>query len=242
MKNMTNQTETRERVRVGRTEMDFSHEGKILTAVHPFYGHANSKTLLENIRQDGFREPTAPEVASFVHEYFNGNEPQAQEVQEIMKSRYLRGFTEILYVPEDNGEGLAHFIDGDLEFNENSYVITRDLQSRIEEARESVSFEHLRQGSVPWREVAKNPYFVAWAGEEGAEKIAELASKHSKREAYIWVPNVSELKEPTTKIASLVSDWEGDGLLVGSYELGVDADAHAFGVLDSAEGTRAKNE
>lgn len=239
---MTNQTETRERIRVGRTEMDFTHEGEILTAVHPFYGPANSKTLLENIRQEGLREPTAPEVASFVHEYFTGEEPQAQEVQNIMRNRFFRGFTGVLYVPEGNGKGLAHFIDGNLKFDDNSYVVTRDLQSRIEEARASVSFEHLKSGSVSWEDIPSHPYFVKWAGEEGAEKLSELASKHLRKDAYILVPEVSNLDEPLARVVSLGSFWGGVRLDVDSDGLGYGRLTYAFGVLNDAEGIVPKNE
>ncbi len=204
---METQPETRQRIEVGLTKMHFPHQGKTLTAVHPFYGPANSRTLQNLIRQSDYREPTSPELASFVHEYFNGNEPQAREVNDIMKKRYFRGFTGILYVPEENGKGLAHFIDNP-RFDENSVVDKDNLLKRLAESRAQVPFEHLREGSVGWRDIERHPYFVAWAGgKEGAGKLAELASKHPKQETYVWTPNLLNLKEPTARIATLDSGW-----------------------------------
>ena len=220
---------TQPRIRIGITEMDFHHNGTILTAGHPFYGPANLKTLQELIKKDGGKEPTAPELTSFVHEYFNGNEPQAQEVTQIMKDGYFRGFTGILYVPK---EEIAHFIDYP-EFDEKSIVDKDNLLKRLNESRAQVPFKYLKSGAVAveWREVGKHPYFVAWAGsEEGAGKLAELASKHSQKEAYIFVPDFSDLKEPIARVASLDVDWDGDGLGVCSNDLGYYGGGCAFRV------------
>ena len=223
-------TQTKPRIRVGRTEMDFQHEGKTLTAVHPFYGPANSRTLQNLIRKDGYAEPTSARLTSFIHEYFGGSEPQAQEVNQIMRDRYFRGFTGILYVPESKGKGLAHFIDYP-EFDINSYVDKENLLKRLDESHAQVPFEHLKEGSVDWRKVVKHPYFVAWAnGEEGAEKLAELASKHPNKKDYIWTPEVSTLKEPIARVATLSSSW-GGGLGVDTCYRGDGKDGVAFGVL-----------
>lgn len=218
-------TITKPRIRVRRTEMDFQHEGKTLTAVHPFYGPANSRTLQNLIRKEGYIEPISAQLTSFVHEYFGGSEQQVQEVTQISRDGYFRGFTGILYIPE---EGLAYFIDYP-EFDINSHVNKENLLKRLDESRARVSFKHLKEGSVDWRKVAKHPYFVAWAGgEEGAEKLAELASKSKK--AYIGVPNVSNLKEPIARVASL-------GFYLSGYVWGVDSggcgdleSSSAFGV------------
>lgn len=238
---METQTGARHKIKVGRTEMPFTHEGRVLTAVHPFYGPANSLNLLENIRREGYVESTAPQIASFVHEYFSRDEPQAEEVQGIVENNFFRGFTGVLYVPGDNGKGLAYFIDNP-EFDGNSCINRDNLLSRMDESRAQVSFEHLKRGYVPWNKVAKNPYFVAWAGEEGAGKLAELASKRSSKEAYIWVPKVSGLNEPEARVALLGSGWIGDRLDIGSDGHGNNRSTCAFGVVKDAEGIALKNE
>ena len=231
--------QTKPRIRIGRTEtyvineMDFQHEGKTLTAVHPFYGPADSRTLQNLIRKNGDVEPTAPELTSFVHEYFDGEESQAEEVNQIMKDKYFKGFTGILYVPEKGalGKGLAYFIDNP-KFDRDSIVNRDNLLKRLDENRAQVPFEHLKEDFVDWKKVAKHPYFIAWAGgKEGAEKLAELASKHPKKEVSILVPNVSILREPIAKVAMLSSSEDSNRLIVSSRVLGDYEYSYAFGVL-----------
>jgi len=234
--------QTKPRVMVGRTKMDFPHKGKTLTAVHPFYGPAKSLNLLSQIRGSpenptGYVEPTAPELISFVHKYFNGDEPQAKEVNQIMKRRSFGGFTGILYMPK---EKIAHFIDYP-KFDEESVVDRDNLLKRLDESRAQVPFKYIKESSINWRKVAKHPYFVAWGGgEEGAEKLAELASKHPSQEAYIWVPDALDLKESIARVARLYSSYEGHWLSVYSDTDGDYEDGHAFGVLKKVgEGTVA---
>ena len=224
---------TKPRIRVGRTEMDFHNQGKVLTAVHPFYGPANSFNLLRQIRgspenQTGLVEPTSVELTSFVHEYFDSNEPQARDVNKIIRDNYFRGFTGILYLPQKK---VAHFIDYP-GFNREGVIDRDNLLARLSESRAQVSFEHLKEGPVEWEKIGKHPYFVAWAGgKEGAEKLAELASKHPRKEAYIFVPGLSDLSKPIARIATLDSSLGDVRLGVDSDDLGDDVNCLAFGVL-----------
>jgi hypothetical protein len=219
------------RIRVGRTEMDFPHQGKILTAMHPFYGPAKSLNLLSKIKGSpenptGCVEPTSAQLTSFVHEYFNGKESQAKEVNQIMKGGYFKGFTGILYLPQKQ---IVHFIDHPA-FDKYSVVSRDNLLKRLTESRAQVPFKHLKESTVDWRKVAKHPYFVAWAGGEGAEKLAELTSKYSMQEAYIWVPDVSDLKEPIARIAILCSGYDHSRLKISSTNHGNGGGGCAFGV------------
>jgi len=221
------------RIRVGRTEMDFPHQGKILTAIHPFYGPGNSLNLLSQIRGSsknptGCVEPTSSQVTSFVHEYFNGEESQAKQVNEIMEDEYFKGFTGILYLPQ---EKIAHFIDYP-EFDRNSYVDKDNLLKRLDESYAQVPFKDIKESYVDWKKVAEHPYLVAWGGgKEGAEKLAELASKDPKKEVSILVPDVSILREPIAKVAMLCSSEGSNRLIVNSRVPGDYEDSFAFGVL-----------
>ena len=144
-----------------------------------------------------------------------------------MKSNYFRGFTGILYLPK---EKIAHFIDYP-KFDESSIVNKDDLLARLNESRAQVSFTHLKEEVVKWQDIRKHPYFIAWAGgEEGAEKLAEFALGHSRREDYILVPDVSDLKEPIARVATLYSDWVVSGLSVDSDYLGDEDSGYAFAV------------
>ncbi len=218
-------TITKPRIRE-KAEMDFPHQGKMLTAMHPFYESINPRTLQNLIRKGGCVEPTASELTSFVHEYFNGDEPQAQEVNQIMKEEYFRGFTGILYLPRKQ---IAHFIDYP-ELDEKGVVDKENLLKRLDESYAQVPFKDLKEGYVDWEKVAKHPYLVAWGGgKEGAEKLAELTSKHPDKEAYIRVPDVSNLRVPIAGVVALNSNLLVSKLCV--YSSIHDSICHAFGVL-----------
>lgn len=219
-------TITKPRIRE-KAYMVFPHQGEILTAMHPFYGPTNSRTLQNLIRKDRCKEPTSAQLTSFVHEYFNGDEPQAKEVNQIMEINRFRGFTGILYLPQKQ---IAHFIDYP-KFDEENFVDRDDLLKRLGESRAQVPFKYLKEGSVDWRKVAKHPYFIAWAGgKEGAEKLAKLASEHPSQKAYIGgVPEISNLKEPIARIGGLDSCSDNRlGIAGNHYGHG---SGYAFGVL-----------
>jgi len=227
--------QTKPRIRIGRTEtdvineMDFSHQRKTLTAVYPFYRPENSKTLQNLIRKKGHVEPTSSQVTSFVHEYFNSDEPQATAVKWIMNYGSFRGFTGILYLPQKK---IAHFIDYP-EFDKESVVDRDNLLERLDESYAQVPFEHFKREHVNWRDVAEHPYFVAFAGgKEGAEKLAELASKHSMQKASCWIPDISNLKEPIARVAALSSSLDGKWLCVISSNSGDYEGNYAFGMLE----------
>ena len=207
-----------------RTTIEFP--GTDLVATHPFYGPANSKTLSEQIRKDNLREPTSPQVVTFAHSLYGKNRPIEQEVTGMMRNNYFRGFTGVLFRPK---EGVADFIDYP-KFDEQSVVDKNDLLARIGESRAQVPFEHLMEGPVGWREIAKHPYFIAsGGGKQGAENLAELASRHSSQQAYIFVPNVSQMQKPEARVVSLNSGYDG-WLVVGADGDGNGDGTYAFGV------------
>ena len=217
-----------------RTEIDILYSDGILTAVYPFYGPANAKTLREQIRQDNLQEPTSKELAIFAEAMYGGGEREEQEVTETMRENYFRGFTGILYVPKTQ---LAHFIDYP-EFDENSEIDTQNLLLRLRDSYAQVPFKYIRPGVIEWTQVAKHPYIQAWAhGEEGAERLAELTSKHPAKTTYICVPNLSNMKEPEARLASLGSYWHDYGLGVRGLVGGDSGYDYAFGVR--REGARA---
>ena len=215
--------------------MDFPHQRKILTAVHPFYGPANSLSLQRQIRADGLDELGMPEVVSFVDEYFGGKGPQAEDVNQIMKKRYFRAFTGILYNPEKRG--WVTFTERPV-FNDGSIIDRDNLIQRVKKGDfySHVSLAKAREGEIDWKKVAKHPYLRAFAGEEGAEKLARIASLHPTKAVYLFVPNVSGLKEPIARAAGLVSLWNGSTLGVDGCDHGDGGYSYAFGMRrDAAE-------
>ena len=217
-----------------RTEIDISYSDGTLTVAYPFYGPANAKTLREQIRQDNLQEPTSKELAIFAEAMYGGKKKEEKNATKKMRENYFRGFTGILYVPKTQ---LAHFIDYP-EFDENSILDTQNLLLRLRDSYAQVPFEYIRPGVIEWTQVAKHPYIQAWAhGEEGAERLAELTSKPPAKTAHICVPDVSNMKEPEARLASLDSGWHDFRLSVYGDVCDCDGGDYAFGVR--REGARA---
>ena len=204
------------------------------TRDNPFYGPANSKTLLEQIRgpidqPTGLVEPTTRDVVFVSESLFDDPRKIGQEFTERMKRNYLRAFTGIAHDPKTK---LVSFVDYP-KFDERSIVDGEDLAKRVNggEFYEQVSFDQVGANrEIKWGEVAKNRYIIAWThGEEGAERLADLTSRHPNRKLFLYVPDVSRLTERTARVAALVSavvrlyvagdGYGGDG--AGSYAFGV---------------------
>jgi len=142
-------------IRQGRTEIEVPYSEGSLVVAHPFYGPANARNLRSKIRGDNLVEPTTKEVAIFAESLFGDERKIGQELTRIMKNRYLRAFTGILYDPETK---LASFVDYP-EFDKRSIVGRDDLIKRVkaEESCSQVPFEHIKEGPIEWRNVAKHP-------------------------------------------------------------------------------------
>ena len=210
--------------------MEFPHQGKKLTAIYPFFGPADSKTLLSIIKLDKFSEPTFPELVSFVHHYFNGKGLQAEEITEIMNTKYFVGFTGILYLSQEKE---VFFMDRP-KFDRGSLVDADNLVTRIRlnQFRTKVSLDNIETGTLPWNKIAKNPFFIAVSGgEEGAEKLAELASKHQTKNGHIFVPKISNFMSPQARIPLLYSYDTGRSLTVSLNGSGSTTNSYAFGLV-----------
>jgi hypothetical protein len=225
----------------GRTTIAVPHLGGELVVGHPFYGPDNALNLQRKIRADRLREASFGEAVSFLEQVFcsGKSEPEFEEAKGIMKGRYARGFTGILYDPT---EEVAYFADLP-KFNESSVVVMDkgELVARVKRGDKSVrtlKFNQIKDGEKTPSQIAKDAYFIALAGsEEGAEKTARIAEAHPAKKGYLWLPQLSGDK-PIVRTAGLDSD--GGRLVVCGDYFGDYTGSFAFGVLDSAEGSAPK--
>ena len=81
-------------------------------------------------------------------------------------------------------------------------------------------------------ELSKNPYVVALAGKEGAEKLSDLADKY-KRKPYLY--GFSSVDEQITKVSSLDSELDVDRLNVSGSCLDDFGGGFAFGLRNTSE-------
>jgi len=211
--------------------MEFPYKGKKLAARHPFFGPANSKTLIDSIRHEGHTEPTFPELTSFVHHYYSENTPQAEEIREIMTTKYFVGFTGILYLPRKKE---VCFIDNPA-FHRDAVVDVDNLLSRLKlnEVRDRVPVDNVETGTMSWDKITKNPFFIAvCGGEEGAAKLAEIASQHTDKKGHVFVPDMSYFTTPQARIALLYSYDKGRSLTVSLNGSGYSTNSYTFGLIE----------
>lgn len=212
------------------TEMEFPHQEKKPAARFPLFGPENSKTLLAQIKHEEFREPTFPELVSFIHRYFNEEGRYAGKVREIMKTKYLIGFTGILYLP---GSKEVRFIDYP-SFERRSVVDVDNLETRLRMrgSRAKVSLENVETGSLPLDKIATNPLIIALCdGEEGAEKLAEIASWHPGKKCHLFVPVITNFSSPQARMPLLYSYDKGTSLTVSLNGSGCSINSYSFGLI-----------
>ena len=234
MKIQTNQY----RITKGQTLIEVPHKDSILTFVYEKYGLDTYANVAESIDKEGLARPTMAETASLVHPAFTSEkeEPEFKDIKQTMKSNWLWAFTGNLYIPnkgvyiQDNPE-----IRNKMPYMEESELV-RKLESKDESVR-FVPFGYQTESMYP-RELAKNEYIKALAGEEEAEKLAEVADKH-KNKPYIW--SFKSVEQPLTRVSALNSSWGLDlRLVVDGYSRGYIRGGFAFGVQKAGEASRKK--
>jgi hypothetical protein len=151
-------------------------------------------------------------------------------IDEIMKTKYFVGFTGVLYLPGKNE--VCFFDHPSLD---RSSVVDFDYletKQRLHEYCNKVDLDDVETGSVPWNRIAGNPLFIAaGGGEEGAEKLAELASRHSDKNGYIFVPKISHFTSPQARIILLYSYGGGKSLTITLNGSGSSRNSYSVGLL-----------
>ena len=142
-----------------------------------------------------------------------------------------------LYLPKSNEELNNGVIldlnpkseNGRLQMNKSSLI------KRLQEGDGSVKFVPFgfKIREQTWQELEKNPYIQARYGEEGASKIAQIASKH-RLNPKLW--SFDSVDSPQTRVAVLVSSSFGGRLGVGADgSEGFDG-RYSFGVSEINKG------
>jgi hypothetical protein len=220
------------KVEKGYTKLMIPHEGNEITFQHPAF-RGTYANVANELDRAGLKRPTSPEVASLVYDAWkNPKGEHESEIINILKNNWLWEFTGNLYLPKSNEEVNNGVI---LEYNptiQNGKLVMdkNSLIKRLQENDSNVKFVPFgfKTGQQNLLEFSKNPYLVARYGEDGAEKIAEVASKYNKNPV-IW--SFDSVDEEKTRVSSLYDYWGDDGGLdvVGNY-WDDDDFGHAFGV------------
>ncbi len=219
-------TQNQLKVKEGRTQLVATHQNKDLTFLHPAYGPDTYANVKEAIEQDNLKPATMAETASLVHSAFNSDDEYSEEIKQIMKDRYFWAFTGNLYLPNKG----AYIQDNPETRDGMPFMEESNLVKRLEADDSSVRFVPFgyQTGEMTSLELAKNPYIIALAGEEGAEKLAEIADKH-KHNPYLF-SFLNSIDHPLTRVSALYSGRNLYGrLVVGGCYRGCYSYGCAFG-------------
>ncbi len=198
------------------------HEKGEITFQYPAFG-GTFGSVAEKIDKDGLKRPASPEVASLVYDAWKNPKGNFEsEILDILSNDWLWEFTGNLYLPKSN-DGVNNgviieydpkIINGRLSMNKNS------LMKRLNENDPKVKFVpfgYKIESQTP-KDLGKNPYIVARYGEEGAEKIAEIASNYNPN-PYLW--SFGSVSMDVAKVSALVFDFGGDSWGGDGYAFGV---------------------
>lgn len=202
-----------------------------LTFVHPAH-KGNYAECQRQIAQAGEQTPTYAQIADIAYETVvqDPNNQYSKEIRQIMRQNWLWGFTGSLFVPK------GVYVQDRPIFGSDGLPIMQEseLEAKLQAGDSSVRFVEpgFKTGEQTASELAKNPYVIALAGEQGAEQLAEIASNYKNKPVVYSLENVSE---PITRVAALDDGYWNLGVrldVVGDY-LGFNWNGHAFGVRAS---------
>ncbi len=168
----------------------------------------------DRIRQENLSFPSSSEVASLIFDAWKN--PEGNYEKEILKSGAFWESTGNLYLPRDWYQGLRN---GVILFDANSYGVldrssfysdTERLINYVKEGFAKFISYGFKMGDQKPSELEKNAYILARYGEEGAQKIAEIASKYSST-GYLSTQG-PDLDEPSFGVSSLYQNWDGGRL------------------------------
>ena len=212
----------------GRTYLRVPHKDGILSFATPAFSNGGYVSIGMRILDAKLELPTIEQTASLVHAAWQDPDEtyQADIISKLMTNYWFWGFNELLYVP---GKGV--YIRDRPEVKKGRAVMNKsELVKKLEAGDPSVRFVPFgyKMGVQSYGELAKNPFIQALAGEEGAEKLAEVAGKY-KNKPYVSSYKLEEVNRLTSRVATLGSDSIGVGFYLGSCYRDIRG-GYAFGV------------
>ena len=203
------------------------HEGGKLIFKYPGF-MKNSCNLAEKIDKEGLKRPNSSETASLVHNSWkNPKEKYSSEIINLLTYSAVLEFTGNLYLKKSklnkeinngvildlNSQALKFDEDRKLIMDKNSLIKRLELNDPLVKF---VPFGTYKIGEQTIKELEKNKYVVARYGEEGAEKIAEIASNYKEK---FFVDNFIFRKgEEIARMSCLDGYFSFDDRLIIGYD------------------------
>ena len=205
--------------RAGKIELDVDHEGEDLTFQFPFKGPGNFIDVGKEITGAGLELPSMAQTASLAYAAFNKDTRYFNEVKDKIRDKWLWAFTLLRYLPESKRvyfEDISELTDDIIKeiLSRRSNLKESDLVKKLENTKgaRAVSFSDYKTGEQTSGELGRNKFVIGQAGEEGAEKLAEVADKFRLNPILYALTSVSQ---PETCVSVLDSFWSlGDWLRI----------------------------
>lgn len=200
----------------GRTEIDISHRNRILTFMHSCIGQGTFAEVGERIDAKNLQRPTYSQIVSLVHAAWqNKDNKYAQEINKRFRNNWLWGYNGILYLP---GEGA--YIEDQPEVINGKTPVDRSALIKILESQDKavrfVSFG-FKVGRQSARDLAKNAFVIGLADEEGAEKLAEIATDDSHEP---FIHSYDNIDQETMSVPTLDKLYSGTRISAGVFSEG----------------------
>ena len=220
------------KIQVGKTYLTVPHKNEEVTFQYPSF-RGTYGNVAEQVGKEGLKRPISSETSSLIYDALQNPKGEYEsQILDILKDNWFWEFTGNLYLPRSNEEVSNGVIieDNPKIVNGRLNMDKKTLIKRLQADDKSVRFVPFgyKIEAQTLEELGKNPYIVARYGEEGAEKIAKIASQF-KNKPYIWSFNFVD--EETARMSALLRLW-GFGYRLNVY--GDDWDAndggHSFGV------------
>ena len=236
---------------IGKTYLTIPHTGGKLAFEYPAF-KGTYTNVVNSIDKAGLKRPSSSETASLIYGAWKSpDEKYSSEIISILKNNWFWEFTGNLYLPKSNGpkgvssgeeisNGVILDLDSqNLKFENGPNGISsgvklrmnkNSLVQRLKENDPLVKFVPFgfKTGEQTWQELEKNDYIQKRYGKEGAEKIAEIASKY-KNNPYVNIFNSVNKEE--TRMSTLNYYWGfNNGLSVNGNDWSDNSGGHAFGV------------
>jgi len=203
-------------LRIGRTELDVPHLGKILTFMLPLIGPDYHKDVMGEIDSQKLYRPTTAQKLSLVDLAMqNLNEKHCAKISNRFKNNYLWTATESLSFTE--GVLVYDNTDGKMPQTSEELLKLRDAKDK----RVRFVKPGFEIGVMPILEFLKHPYTIAQVGEDMLETVERVAKACHKKEAYVF--GLDKANSDEKRLTALYSYWCGDcdGLyLYGGYLVG----------------------
>jgi len=220
------------KIEKGYTKLTVPHKDKEITFAYPAF-KGTYTNVAEAIKKEGLILSTSGQTASLVYDASQNKEGKYEsEIIKILKDNWLWEFTGNLYLPKSDDEVNNGVILEDNPMIQNGKLIMdkNSLVKRLQENDPSVRFVPFgyKTGEQSSRNLEKNLYIIARYGEEGAQKIAEVADSY-KSNPRLW--SFDSVDSEKISLSALFGDWYvGRGLNVGVGDWNGGSSGHSFGV------------